>query len=238
MTSYIQQNLPQLMGIFTLKIFIITIYIITCSSPLPAQSKADASIANPGKDITEQLGSDKKNSFDKDSAELSEEQCAKIKESNATIERIARLDGTMSVRNLTLKYFDKSLFNFSNNDFEYLKVLKPFCDNSEEDVANLIFDKLKDKVIEAKETRNNTVAWIKKTTADLKKLTSNPSSIKAIHNAWKEMENRSHEMLETDLRYFANFLDKLRQKFYKTSTNTNTKFVSPFAPRETINTNR
>ena len=221
-----------------MKISIVTIFLISCSNPLNAQSNGSVVASNAAKNNAQQLKVDEKNSFDKETAELSEGQCAKIKERNATIERIARLDGAMSVRNLTLKYFDKSLFNFTNNDFEYMKLLKPFCDNSEEDVSNLIFDKLKDKVTEAKETRNNTVAWIKKTTADLKKLTSSPLSIKKIHNAWKEMENRSHEMLDTDLRYFANFLDRLRQKFYKSNASANTKFRSPFTPRDTIKTSR
>ena len=65
------------------------------------------------------------------------------------------------------------------------------------------------KVEEAKETRNNTVSWIKNTTEQLIDLPSDGSSIRLIHNAWKEMENRSHEMLATDLRYLADFLNHL-----------------------------
>ena len=47
-------------------------------------------------------------------------------------------------------YFGKSLYNLTPEDYEYLKNLKPFCDGSDEKVAQLIFQRLKEKVEEAR----------------------------------------------------------------------------------------
>ncbi|MED5299696.1 MAG: hypothetical protein VYC35_02370, partial [Pseudomonadota bacterium] len=87
-----------------------------------------------------------------------------------------------------------------------------------------------EKVEEAKDTRNNTVDWIKKTSKQLKALPIGGSSVKVIHNAWKEMENRSQEMLLTDLHYMANLLDSLLKKHYKPANTRGAKFTSPFVP--------
>ena len=106
-------------------------------------------------------------------------------------------------------------------------------DNSSEEIAGLIFDNLKEKVEEAKDTRNNTVDWIKKTSKQLKELPLSGSSVKVIHNAWKEMENRSQEMLLTDLHYMANLLDSLLKKHYRPANTRGAKFTSPFVPPNT-----
>ncbi|MBT5912556.1 MAG: hypothetical protein HOH59_07100, partial [Rhodospirillaceae bacterium] len=45
------------------------------------------------------------------------EKCNKIAEGGPTIERLSRLEGSMSVRNLKFKYFDKFLFNLTDQDF-------------------------------------------------------------------------------------------------------------------------
>ena len=212
---------------FSSKLFFAIILATTCyypSTPTAEGTRAGSTQENNG---SQQAQANDKKRFDSASADLSEEQCEKISDGNA-------MEGAMSVRNLTLQYFDKPLFNFSDTDFEYMKLLKPFCDNSSEDVAKLIFDKLKEKIYEAKETRKNTIDWIKKTTDQLQGIKSSPSSVKKIHNAWKEMENRSHEMLEGDLKYLADFLNTLREKVYKKSSAGNVKFISPFTPPDTI----
>ncbi|MBH69064.1 MAG: hypothetical protein CMM58_11970 [Rhodospirillaceae bacterium] len=214
--------------------FFVIILAITFCYPLTSTAQETAAGSTQKNNRSQQTQTNDKKSFDSASADLSEEQCEKITDGNAMIERIARLEGAMSVKNLTLKYFDKALFNFSDADFEYMKLLKPFCDNSSEDVAKLIFDKLKDKIHEAKETRKNTIEWIKKTTDQLQGIGGSPSSVKKIHNAWKEMENRSHEMLEGDLKYLADFLNRIREKVYEKSGAGNVKFISPFTPPDTM----
>ena len=220
------------MFLASLKPFLVFILLFSSSIPLSAQEKENKSISeNADKSATSQSSEELK--FDKKSADLSEEQCPKIREGSSTIEKIAGLKGAMSVRNLTFKYFDKPLFSLTDYDYEHMKVLKSICDNSSEEIAGLIFDNLKEKVEEAKDTRDNTVNWIKNTSKRLKGLPLGGSSVRVIHNAWKEMENRSQEMLLTDLHYLANLLDSLLKKHYQKANTSETKFVSPFIPPNT-----
>jgi len=220
------------MFLASLKPFLVFILLFSSSIPLSAQEKENKSISeNADKSATSQPSEELK--FDKKSADLSEEQCPKIRKGSSTIEKIAGLKGAMSVRNLTFKYFDKPLFSLTDYDYEHMKVLKSICDNSSEEIAGLIFDNLKEKVEEAKDTRDNTVNWIKNTSKRLKGLPLGGSSVRVIHNAWKEMENRSQEMLLTDLHYLANLLDSLLKKHYQKANTSETKFVSPFIPPNT-----
>ena len=220
------------MFLASLKPFLVFLLLFSSSIPLSAQEKENKSISeNANKSATSQPSEELK--FDKKSADLSEEQCPKIREGSSTIEKIAGLKGAMSVRNLTFKYFDKPLFSLTDYDYEHMKALKPICDNSSEEIAGLIFDNLKEKVEEAKDTRDNTVNWIKNTSKRLKGLPLGGSSVRVIHNAWKEMENRSQEMLLTDLHYLANLLDSLLKKHYQKANTSETKFVSPFIPPNT-----
>ena len=220
------------MFLANLKPFLVFLLLFSSSIPLSAQEKEKKSISeNNDKSNTSQPIEELK--FDKESADLSEEQCPKIREGSSTIEKIAGLKGAMSVRNLTFKYFDKPLFSLTDYDYEHMKVLKSICDNSSEEIAGLIFDNLKEKVEEAKDTRDNTVNWIKNTSKRLKGLPPGGSSVRVIHNAWKEMENRSQEMLLTDLHYLANLLDSLLKKHYQKANTSETKFVSPFIPPNT-----
>ena len=220
------------MFLASLKPFLVFILLFSSSIPLSAQEKENKSISeNADKSATSLPSEELK--FDKKSADLSEEQCPKIREGSSTIEKIAGLKGSMSVRNLTFKYFDKPLFSLTDYDYEHMKVLKSICDNSSEEIAGLIFDNLKEKVEEAKDTRDNTVNWIKNTSKRLKGLPLGGSSVRVIHNAWKEMENRSQEMLLTDLHYLANLLDSLLKKHYQKANTSETKFVSPFIPPNT-----
>ena len=226
-----------MMFLNTLRSFLVILLLLGGSTSLSAQGKNKNTSPNKD-DKSAQTKPIEQPKFDKETADLSEEKCPQIREGSSTIEKIAGLKDAMSVRNLTFKYFDKALFNLTDYDYEHMKVLKPICDNSSEDVATLIFDKLKEKVEEAKETRNNTVSWIKNTTEQLKDLPSDGSSIRLIHNAWKEMENRSHEMLATDLRYLADFLDHLLKKHYQKGNTNGVKFMSPFIPPDTTNKTR
>lgn len=220
------------MFLASLKPFLVFLLLFSSSIPLSAQEKENKSISeNANKSATSQPSEELK--FDKKSADLSEEQCPKIREGSSTIEKIAGLKGAMSVRNLTFKYFDKPLFSLTDYDYEHMKVLKSICDNSSEEIAGLIFDNLKEKVEEAKDTRDNTVNWIKNTSKRLKGLPLGGSSVRVIHNAWKEMENRSQEMLLTDFHYLANLLDSLLKKHYQKANTSETKFVSPFIPPNT-----
>ena len=106
------------------------------------------------------------------------DKCGKIAEGGPTIEKLSRLEGAMSVRNLEFKYFDKFLFNLTDQDFNELKALKPNCDGSSEEIAVMIFDKLKQKISEAKETRDSTIKWMEKTKKELQSLSVSPTAVK------------------------------------------------------------
>jgi hypothetical protein len=49
------------------------------------------------------------------------------------------------------------------------------------------------------------------------------------------MESRSQEMLAEDLKYFANFLNKIRQGLYEKSTNKASNLITPFHPINNLN---
>ena len=176
---------------------------------------------------------DKSASADTETGE--QQKCESIADGNPTIERLARLEGSMSVRNLQYKYFGKLLFNLTPQDFKELKVLKPKCDNSPSEIANIIFEKLEEKIEEAKETRDSTIKWMNMTKIRLQSLSVSPNTIKEIHNTWREMESRSQEMLAEDLKYFANFLNKIRQGLYEKSTAKSSNLITPFHPINNLN---
>jgi 6-pyruvoyl-tetrahydropterin synthase len=161
--------------------------------------------------------------------------CGTIAEGGSTIEKLSRLEGAMSVRNLEFKYFDKFLFNLTDQDFNELKTLKPSCDGSAEEIAVMIFDKLKQKISEAKETRDNTIKWMEKTKKELQSLSVSPTTVKKIHNTWKEMESRSQEMLNDDLKYFAKFLNQIRRRVYEESAKQPSGPIKPFYPIKNLN---
>ena len=163
------------------------------------------------------------------------DKCGAITEGGPTIEKLSRLEGAMSVRNLEFKYFDKFLFNLTDQDFNELKALKPNCDGSSEEIAVMIFDKLKQKISEAKETRDNTIKWMEKTKKELQSLSVSPTAVKKIHNTWKEMESRSQEMLNDDLKYFAKFLNQIRRRVYEESAKQPSDLIKPFDPIKNLN---
>jgi hypothetical protein len=163
------------------------------------------------------------------------DKCGAITEGGSTIEKLSRLEGAMSVRNLEFKYFDKFLFNLTDQDFNELKTLKPSCDGSAEEIAVMIFDKLKQKISEAKETRDSTINWMEKTKKELQSLSASPTAVKKIHNTWKDMESRSQEMLNDDLKYFAKFLNQIRRRVYEESAKQPSDLVKPFYPIKNLN---
>ena len=200
-----------------------TIYIIlTLILLFPVTAQGQNTKAAP----SAESGTEQNNDTDK---------CGAIAEGGPTIEKLSRLEGAMSVRNLEFKYFDKFLFNLTDQDFNELKTLKPNCDGSSEEIAVMIFDKLKQKISEAKETRDNTIKWMEKTKKELKSLSVSPTAVKKIHNTWKEMESQSQEMLDGDLKYFAKFLNQIRRRIYEESAKKPSDLIKPFYPIKNLN---
>ena len=96
--------------------------------------------------------------------------CDRIPGGNAPVQRIARLQGGLSVRNLELTYFEKPLFALTDNDIDYLQNLWPQCGTFESDVAAKIAPKLKALISDAKIARQDTLDWIGEVEAQIARL--------------------------------------------------------------------
>jgi hypothetical protein len=166
--------------------------------------------------------------------EITEAECGTLEGSTAPIQRLARLDGAMSVRNLELTYFSKPLHALTADDFIFLKILKPFCDGTPSALDEVILDNLEEKVNEARATRDRTVQWISEVTTKMDAMEPSPEAIREVHNLWTEMENRRLEMLAADQYYFAKYLTKRRNAFYEGKQARPRVLVSPFQPGPTI----
>ncbi|MBM86321.1 MAG: hypothetical protein CMM47_09900 [Rhodospirillaceae bacterium] len=169
-----------------------------------------------------------------DGQEITASECDALGGATAPIERLARIGGAISVRNLELIYYGKPLHALNDNDFELLKVLRPFCEDTPSEVDALIFDELKEKVEEARRTRDKTLEWIKDIQEKLDAMAPSPAAIRAVHNAWTEMENRHQEMLVSDQRFLSEYLSKRRDALYAGEQKEARTLVSPFHPGETI----
>ena len=110
----------------TLRSFLVILLLLGGSTSLSAQGKNKNTSPNKD-DKSAQTKPIEQPKFDKETADLSEEKCPKIREGSSTIEKIAGLKDAMSVRNLTFKYFDKALFNLTDYDYEHMKVLNQFA---------------------------------------------------------------------------------------------------------------
>ena len=96
-------------------------------------------------------------------------------------------------------------------------------------------NKYNKEFIYLKETRDSTIKWIEKTKKELQSLSVSPTAVKKIHNTWKEMESRSQEMLDDDLKYFANFLNRIRRRIYEESAKQPSDLIKPFYPIKNLN---
>jgi hypothetical protein len=159
-----------------------------------------------------------------------EEDCRKLTQSKAPVEMIARLDGPLSVRNLEGIYFGKPLYLLTPEEFAYLRRLVPFCKKSKPEVANAMIDGLMKKVAEAKATRNKSIEWIKDVVAKGDRLPPSPESVREIANMWTSMMNRQQEMMPSDLRYLADYLNKRRIEINQGKQARERVLVSPFDP--------
>lgn len=165
-----------------------------------------------------------------DGEEITDAECEKLAGATAPIQRLARLSGAMSVRNLEFTYFSKPLYALTAKDFALLRILKPFCDGSPSELDKVILDRLETLVDEARETRDRAVQWINEATAKLDKMEPSPEAIREVHNLWTEMENRRLEMLASDQRYFSDYLTERRNELYEGKQAKPRVLISPFDP--------
>lgn len=156
--------------------------------------------------------------------------CKKLPGGNAPVQRMARLSGGMSVRNLELTYFGKPLYALSEADIAYLRTLWPECGTFEAPVAEEIAGKLATLISDAKGARQDSLDWIKSVESDIAKLKPSDTSIRKIHDLWQDMLNREYEMLPGDLQYLAKKLSDKRDELYTGQQQRQRTLVSPFDP--------
>lgn len=156
--------------------------------------------------------------------------CEKIPGGNAPVQRIARLEGGMSVRNLELTYFGKPLYALTDNDFAYLRELWPQCGTFTDDVAERIASRLKAIVSDARLARQDSLDWISEVEAQIEKLPPGEESIRTIHDLWQQMLNKEFEMLQGDLQFLAKKLSDKRNELYSSQEQRQRTLINPFDP--------
>ena len=92
-----------------------------------------------------------------DGKEITKEDYKVLAGATASIQRLARFDDAMSVRNLDLTYYSKPLHALTEYDFALVKNLRPFCEDTLVAIEAAIFDKLEQKIVEARETREKAI---------------------------------------------------------------------------------
>lgn len=147
--------------------------------------------------------------------DVKDEDCAKIPGGNAPINILARLKGGMAVENLEYTYFRKKLHEFTQSDFDYLKKLIPYCGDQKVEQTEYILDRLSVMVLEAQQTRQKSIDWIKATVEALEKLPATKASIEEVHNIEIELKNRLLEMTRADGKYLAMKLNETRDRLYR-----------------------
>lgn len=156
--------------------------------------------------------------------------CAKVPGGNAPVQRMARLEGGMSVRNLELTYFEKPLYKLSDSDIDYLRRLWPECGTFEPEVADAIAKRLSVLVSDARAARQVSLDWISEVEAKLEALEPGEDSIRTVHDLWQQMLNREFEMLPSDLQYLAGLITKKRDALYQGREQRQRTLISPFDP--------
>jgi len=158
------------------------------------------------------------------------EDCSKLPGGNAPINKMARLEGGISVRNLDLTYNGKPLFEYGDEDFAYLHSLWRVCETYDAATAEKVVNRLKALVEDARAVRRDTIDWIKQTEKEAKALKPGHDGIEKIHDMWQQMLNREFDMLETDMTYIAGVLSKRRDELYAAPQSQQRTLISPFDP--------
>lgn len=156
--------------------------------------------------------------------------CEKLPGGNAPVQRMARLQGGMSVRNLEMTYYGKPLYALTAGEIAYLRELWPQCGTFEVEVADRIASKLGTLISDAKGARQDSLDWIAQVEKDIAKLQPGDESIRKIHDLWQDMLNREFEMLQGDLQYLAKKLSAKRDELYTGQQQRQRTLISPFDP--------
>jgi hypothetical protein len=156
--------------------------------------------------------------------------CANIPGGNAPVNRIARLETGLSVRNLSMTYYGRPIGDLTDRDFQYLEELWPLCGTFDEEVAAAIATRLRETVMDAKVARAATRDWISTTKAEIQALEPKPESIEAINNYWQEMANREFDMTRADFDDISGFMTEQYDRLYSGKQDRQRTLVNPFDP--------
>lgn len=156
--------------------------------------------------------------------------CERLPGGNAPVQRMARLEGGMSVRNLELTYFEKPLHALTANDIDYLRELWPQCGTFEAEVADRIASRLATLISDAKGARQDSLDWIADVESEIAGLEPGDEAIRRIHDLWQQMLNREFEMLQSDLQYLARQLSAKRDELYAGQQQRQRTLINPFDP--------
>lgn len=156
--------------------------------------------------------------------------CANIPGGNAPINRIARLESGLSVRNLDMTYYGRPIGDLTDRDYQYLEELWPLCGTFDEKVASAIATRVRKVVMDAKVSRAATRDWITATKAEIEALEPAPESIETINNYWQEMANREFEMTRADFDDISGFMTKQYERLYSGKQRRQQTLVNPFDP--------
>lgn len=141
--------------------------------------------------------------------------CSKIPGGNAPIFALARLQGGMAVESLNFTYFNKKLYQLTQQDFDYLKMIAPDCGDETKEQIHYLLDRLSVLVLEAKQTRQKSIDWIKETVEKLEKMPATKASIEEVHTLEAELRNRRFEMTRADGKYLALKLNDTLSRLYQ-----------------------
>jgi len=140
--------------------------------------------------------------------------CGLIPGGNAPIDRIARLEDGLSVRNLGLTYFGKPLGDLTADDFRYLEELWPLCGTYSEDVAQAISTNAKRVIDEALAAQASAEDWMRAAEARLSNAPPSPASVAMLHDIWQGLINREFEMSRPRFDKMVAFLSAQQDRLY------------------------
>ncbi|KZD12248.1 hypothetical protein [Oceanibaculum pacificum] len=123
--------------------------------------------------------------------------CDLLPGGNAPVDRIARLSGELSVHNLNYTYFGKPLLELTAADFDEMARIVKACQVADTEAPKRL-QAFREKVMNANAARQETLRWIRRNQAEIKKMGNGRQDLERLQAMWLEMLARSEEMLPAD----------------------------------------
>ena len=158
--------------------------------------------------------------------------CENVPGGNAPINRIARLTDGLSVRNLDLTYFGKTLEELTAEDFRYLEELWPVCGTFEPPVAIAISVNAKRVIDEAKAVKQRSEDWLADSKLALSQAGPGRQTVQEIHDVWQGLINREFEMSRAEFDDMVAFLAEQQERISAMPHTGQDSLIDPFHPGE------